>query len=357
MSRLYRLGASIAAMAAGVALIAIPAKPASAAGIIATGWWYRASTANPTSEIPQPIPGGAPTVPFVAPAPPSVAEGELHVEGTARGATAIAAMTVQLSEGESSPVLTLQPSASSVIPPNALILACRAAVQWDPPAKNPGPWESKPLVDCATSVQGQLTDDGKLVFPLQTLVSGTLLDVVFVPGSDPALPADVGGSSFSLTFAKPGPEALATTSSGAAFTPTDDFGTSFDPAVESPLSGDVLLPGPVADPLPAPPVAPSLEPQEQAPSIPRVAPVAAPTPLDQSPRTLGLVLLFLGAVGAYFAANRAPRQSVGLGRFRRVLPAGGAEALLDSNPAEPAAIKERGLGRLRRPRVGAPPAL
>lgn len=354
MSRARRLAASITAMALGVALITIPAKPAVAAGITATGWWFRASTATPTAEIPQPIPG-APTVPVVAPAPPTVAEGELHVEGTATGATAIAAMTVLLDKGESSPILTLQPTDGSVVPPNALILACRAAVDWTPPDSNPGTWESKPLVDCATSVQGQLTDDGKIVFPLQPLVSGTLLDVVFVPGSDPALPAQAGGSAFSLTFAKPGPESLVTTPASGGFTGSDDFATDFDPALESPLTDDVALPA--GDPLPAPPVAPALEPQEQAPSIPRVAPAVAPTPLDDAPRTLGLVLLFLGALGAYLAANGAPRQTLGLGRFRRVLAPGEAEALLATGPAEPAAITERGLGRLRRPRVGTPPAL
>ena len=356
MTRSRRLAGSIAAMVAGVALVAIPAHPAKAAGITATGWWSRAATTDPTTEIPQPIPGGAPTLPAVAPAPPTVAEDELHVEGTPYGATAIAAMTVILDEGESSPILTIEPTASSVIPPEALVLACRAAVEWVPPTETPGAWESKPLVDCATSVQAQTTEDGKLVFPLQTLVQGNLLDVVFVPGVDPTLPPEARGSSFSLTFAKPGPGALATTrSSAGSSSSSSDFLSDFDPAVESPLEDFSVPVG--ADPLPEPPVAPALEPQEQAPSIPRVTPAVAPTPLDQAPRTLGLLLLFAGALGAYLAANGAPRQAIGLGRFRRVLPAGASGVAVATEPARPAEVVERGLGRLRRPRVGTPPAL
>ena len=356
MTRSRRLAISIAAFLLGIALVAIPAPPAVAAGVTATGWWYRPATTTPATEAPTPIPG-APTLPVTLPGPPTVAEGELHVEGTAEGATAIAAMTVLLNEGESSPILTLEPNASSVIPPDALILACRAAIAWVPPDSPPGTWESKPLVDCSTSVQGQATTDGKLVFPLQPLVQGTLLDVVFVPGSDPALPDGAQGSSFSLTFAKPGPDALATTNSGTTSGSTSsDFSSDFGFGVEAPLTDDFGLPA-SADPLPAPPVAPALEPQEQAPSIPRTAPIAAPAPLDKAPRTLGLLLLFAGAVGAYLAANGAPRQAIGLGRFRRALTAGASETLLAGDPVQPVAPVERGLGRLRRPRVGAPPAL
>ena len=342
-------------MLAGVALVAFPASPVSAAGITATGWWYRAATENPSAESPVLVPG-APTVPVIAPPPPTVGEGELHVEGTASGATAMAAITIALAEGESSPILTIEPTDTSVVPPEALILACRAAIEWTVPEESPGTWESKPLADCSTSVQAQPTEDGKLVFPLQTLVQGTVLDVVFVAGSDPSLPAGAQGSSFSLTFAKPGPGSLVTTQSASAFEPSSDFASSFDPAIESPLTDEFGLPA-VADPLPAPPVAPALEPQEQAPSIPRVARVAAPVPLDGAPRALGLLLLFAGAVGAYLAANQAPRQTIGLGRFRRVLPAGSSEAVLSRDPARPAEIVERGLGRLRRARIGAPPAL
>lgn len=351
-----RLLASALSMLAGIALLTIPATPADAASVVATAWWYRAETATPTAGSPQPIPGGDPVVPVTPPGPPTVGDDQLYVEGNATTATAIAGVTLMLSEGESSPVLTIEPARSSAVPANAVILACRAAIGWTPPEKSPGTWESKPLVDCATSVQGQLVD-GKIVFPLQTLAQGSLVDVMIVPGTNPSLPAGANGSTFSLTFSKPGPEAITTTQSSAEPSFTSDFGTSFDPVSEAPLGdfGTVApsLPNPLTD---SPVAAPSLEPQDQAPSIPRVAPVA-PAALSSAPRTLGLLLLFAGALGAYLAANRAPRQTLGLGRFRRVLPAGATPEMIDVDPVRPAEIVERGLGRLRRPRVGTPPAL
>lgn len=354
--KIRRLFASVLSMLAGIAFLAVPAKPADAASIVATAWWYRADTATPTAGSPQPIPGGDPVLPVTPPGPPTVGEDQLYVEGTATTATAIAGITLMLAEGESGPVLTIEPAASSAVPPNAVILACRAAIDWTPPESSPGAWESKPLVDCSKSVQGQVVE-GKIVFPLQPLVQGSLVDVMIVPGTDPTLPAGANGSTFSLAFAKPGPGAIMTTQSSESPSFTSDFETSFDPASEAPL-GDFgtaapSLPNPVTD---APVAAPALEPQDQAPSIPRVAPVAAAS-LSSAPRTLGLLLLFAGALGAYLAANGAPRETIGLGRFRRALGAGAHEVVLMTDPAKPAAVVERGLGRLRRPRVGAPPAL
>lgn len=354
--RIRRLFASVLAMLAGVAFLAVPAKPAGAASVIATAWWYRADTATPTAGSPQPIPGGDPVLPVTPPGPPTVGEDQLYVEGTATTATAIAGITLMLAEGESGPVLTIEPAASSAVPPNAVILACRAAIEWTPPESSPGTWESKPLVDCSKSVQGQVVE-GKIVFPLQTLVQGSLVDVVIVPGTDPTLPAGANGSTFSLAFAKPGPGAIVTTQSSEAPSFTSDFETSFDPASEAPLGdfGTVApsLPDPVTD---APVAAPSLEPQDQAPSIPRIPPVEVAA-VGDAPRTLGLLLLFAGALGAYLAANGAPRQAIGLGRFRRVLPPGSAPELIGVDPVRSADVVERGLGRLRRPRVGTPPAL
>lgn len=361
MTRLLRLLLSAVLLATGAALVALPAPPAGAASLVASGWWYRASTTTPTAESPQPVPGGNPQVPAL-PTAPTVPADQLHVEGSPGGATAIAAMTFSLAEGESSPVLTLTPHPSSAVPPEAVILACRAAVQWAPPAQSPGTWETKPLVDCLTSVQGQTAEGGKIVFPLQPLVSGSLLDVVIVPGTVANLPAGQNGSTFSLTFARPGPEALVTTtatsgSDGGFVSPISDF----SPVTETPLGGDVLdLGSPAALPTPAaePPVAPALEPQDQAPSIPRVAAAQPVAALDRSAaRNLGLVLILLGAIGAYLAANGSPRTAVGLGRFRRALPAGEAGAILPDVSDSPREVAERGLGRLRRPRVGAPPAL
>ncbi len=348
----------------GVLFLVAPLPPAGAATLEASGWWYRASTATPTAGSPQPIPGGDPTLPVAPPGPPTVAEDQLHVEGAAAGATALAAITIRLAQGESSPVLTITPEPSSVVPPDAVILACRAAIEWSPPASSPGSWESKPLVDCSTSVQAQPAEDGNLVFPLQPLVQGSLVDVVIVPGTLPDRPAEVRGSTFSLTFARPAPDAIATTSGAGSFG-NDSFGSGDDFASgdaftssELPQLDDAFA-SPAAPPVDAG-VAPALEPQDQGPTVPRIAqPAAVLRPELGAVRILGLVLLLLGAVGAYLTANSPTRTAVGLGRFRHAIPAGVAfgSPFADRPAGGAAEAVERGLGRLRRARTGPSPEL
>lgn len=345
-------------LAVGVALLLVPVPGAGAAAVAGSGWWYRTVTATPTAEVPQPIPGGHPTVPVTAPGPPTVPAGMLHVQGVPAGATAIAAVTFTLAEGETSPVLTITPDATSVIPPGALILACRAAVEWVPPASLPGAWETKPLVDCSRSVQAQPGDGGKLVFPLQPLLDETLLDVVIVPGMDPTIAAtapEAAGSVFSLTFATPTVADLVTT---PGLPPTSsDFGSDFSSGSDvggSFGSGDSGGSGsfgftPAGDLSLAPvdaPVRPALDPQDQAPAVPRVAaPVANTTPVDTDDvRTLGMLVIAGCALTAWLSSQQAAPATVGLGRFAHAAPAH-------------AEVEERGLGRLRRARSGPPPSL
>jgi len=335
--------------------------PAQAAAATKSGWWYRPKTATPTAESPQPLPGGNPVLPTVPAGPPTVPADHLHVEGTPAGATSIAAFTYSLNAGESLPVLTLKTAAGSNVPPTSIILACRAAVEWAAPAAPPGAWEEKPLVDCSSSVQAQINDTGDtLVFPLQPLVSGRTLDVVVVPGRVAELPAEANGSTFALTFPKPTAESLTTTTAAPVeeFSPATDFSHDFDFEPAAPSTGETSFESPSFTPTfdgsivttPAPVVSPALEPQDQAPSVPRAfSPAVSAEDVGDAAKKLGLVLIALGVIAAYMASAERPATEMGLGRFRRVRPA--AEAALDGPTSE------GGIGRLRRPRAGAAPRL
>lgn len=361
MKRLRIVGAVLAV--AGLALVLVPGR-AEAAALRQSAWWSRATTTAPVTDTPLPAAGVNPTVPVAAPGPPNVTAEQLHVEGTAAGATAIAGFTYDLAKGESGPILSLTPAAGSAVPPNAVILACLAAIEWTAPAASPGPWESKPLADCTTSVVGQIVEGGPVVFPLQPLQQGTSLDVVIVPGTIPELPAGANGSVFSVTFERPGPDALATTP-GRSSTDEEDFDFDFDfdedfsfEPVTEPFD-DFVAPEPVATfddfvlPVAAPVVAPALDPQDQAPTVPRSAVPAAVVLPDaaSAARTLGFVMLVVGAVTAFLTPAEAPADTavMGLGRFRRARPLTVASA--------DGVVEERGVARLRRVRVGRPPAL
>lgn len=358
MSRVRVHALAAALVLGGLALLVVP-MPAQAASVTKSAWWYRAKTATPTAESPQPIPGGNPTLPTLPVGPPTIAADQLHVEGSPEGATAIAAFTFTLQEDESLPVLTLKTAPGSNVPPTAVILACKAAVEWAPPAAEPGAWEEKPLVDCFSSVQAQINETGDtLVFPLQPLVRGTELDVVIVPGTLPDLPPEANGSAFSLTFTRPSADALVTTKATPAtdFSPETDFSEdfSFEPAAPTEtFTAPVAVPTFDATVVTAgPPVAaPALEPQDQAPSVPRTItpqPVAA-VDVGGAARKLGLVLIALGAVAAYMTSAERPPAEMGLGRFRRVRT--GEVVATDGTAVE------GGVGRLRRPRVGPTPSL
>jgi hypothetical protein len=339
---------AFALVAIGAALVAVPTG-ADAASTVKSGWWYRAS--DPDSAIPQaaqpPVP--VPDAPVAPPAPPTVAEGHLLVEGTLEGATAVAAITYSLSEGETSPVLTIMPSESSGVPPEAVILACRAAVDWTAPEANPGRWQDKPLVDCGRSVNGIIGEDGTITFALQPLVSGTEADIVLVPGVVSETPAGRVGSAFSLSFdaaagaviQSSGGSSTATTAFSAPTSPTGS-GSSFT----APSGG-----GSFSAPS-APVVQPALEPQEQAPVVPSQPQLAAKPAVaeDDTAQAVGFIIMVIGALLAglaYLTPARAETGTVGLGRFRKPVPA-------DATVVEPV---EGGLGRFARPRVGAPPSL
>ena len=101
---------------AGSLLVAAgaPASAATASSIDDTGWWSRA---NQDATI-----GGALVF-------PDVSAGQLLVEGTPEGATAIAALRATLPEGTGQPVLTLH-AASATGGDTAVLLACQAGSGW-----------------------------------------------------------------------------------------------------------------------------------------------------------------------------------------------------------------------------------
>lgn len=341
--------AGLAMFALGAGLLAQPS-PVDAASQTKAGWWYR--TSDPDSVVPGAArpPVSPPDAP-IDPVAPNVAEGSVLVEGTPEGATAIAGLTYLLSDGESSPVLTITPSEGSSVPPEAVILACRAAVDWAPLDAQPGRWQDKPLVDCGRSVNG-IVADGTITFPLESLLSGTDLDVVLVPGTAGETPAGPVGSAFSLTFdVLQG--AVLTTSAPSVSTGSS---TSFTPPPPTSGSSSFSPPGGSSFSAPsAPVVAPALEPQEQAPTVPDQPMLAAPAATateDDTAQGVAFIILLVGAALAglaYLTPERSEAGTVGLGRFKRPAP---ADALVAA--AQPV---EGGLGRFARPRLGAPPSL
>jgi hypothetical protein len=307
----------------GTVLVGAPTG-AGAASVDATGWWWRPQT----TALPARLPG-----------PPYVGAEQLLVEGQPQGANAVAAVRFTLAEGEGSPVLILKPVAP--LPPDAVVLACRSAGPWAPDTV--GPWEAKPVVDCAASVQGIAAADGTVTFALTPLVGeGGSLDIVLTPGVVAAAPAGANGSTFSLTFDKP--TALATSpgatptggsfGSGAASVPASDVAgdTAFD-------GGSSAFAGPSAYTPPAAAAAtPALTPQEQVPLATEPGGAQpATSSYDGGTRLLGVVVLVLGLALTFWSWG-VPLQ--------RVRPA-----------VEEATETIGGLGRFARPRQGTPPSL
>ena len=349
MSRRRLAHAGLALLALGTGLLAQPTTVGAATQSKA-GWWYR--TSDPDSVVPSAArpPIAVPDAPVDPVAAPNVPEGSVLVEGTPEGATAIAGLTYLLVEGESSPMLTITPAETSSVPPEAVILACRAAVDWAPLEKQPGRWQDKPLVDCGRSVNGILAEDGTITFALGTLVSGTDLDIVLVPGTVSETPAGPVGSAFSLAFDVLQGAVLTTSApsfsssgSDSTFTPPSSSSGSFTPSGGSSYSAPE-----------SPIVAPALEPQEQAPSVPEQPMLAAAPAVEEDTTAQGVafIILLIGAALAalaYLTPERDETGAIGLGRFRRPRP--------EAVAAAPLAPVEGGLGRFARPRTGPPPAL
>ena len=339
--------ALVLALSGTLALLRAPEAPA--VEVQAAGWWSRIVTTDPLRESPQPLPVPNPTTPQPVLTDPTAAPGQLLVQGAPEGATAIAAVRWKLADGESSPSLTLAALPGSVLPADAVILACAAASPWEPVASS-GSWQAKAVPDAVRCIDGIVAADGASVaFGLQPLVRRGVLDVVFVPGRRADLPPEASSSTFRLVFATPTPESLAVVA-GSDFEEGAGSVVVTVPAPE-PSAGapvGVTLP-PLTPTVPSVAVAaPALEPEEVA--------IGAPTPVQALPeafgsdgsRTIGVVLLGLAGLTALWAWLDRPTEAVtamGVGRFRREV------ANVARSP------QDGGLGRFTRSRTEPPPSL
>jgi hypothetical protein len=348
---------AVLAVTLGLGLVWSPSAHATAT-VQATGWWWRSNTA---------------TLPLDVPKRPDVGDDQLLVEGELEGATAVAAVRFQVPKGETSPILTVTPTQDSVVPDDAVVLACRASSAWEP-AKG-GKWENQPIPDCFTSVQGIKGADGTIVFALTPIQAGDIVDVLLVPGTVDGQP-NARGSVFSLKFPLPTAADIKTTtadeggftttgggfsspdpSSFGAGSTTDTSPSTFDSGTASPSSSfdsgsagtDLSSP---AFSQPSTFSAPSTV-APAAASAGVATPVAAPVqatpavstiPSTKRGRTLGILVLLAGAALGFWAYSGGVAGGVsGL--------TGGANG---GTAAEPVM---GGLGRFSRPRQGPPPPL
>ena len=368
MKRRFALAAALAVVGSSFVFLA---PTADAVGAPTSAWWSRLATTTPADELPVALPVPAPTTPDTVPAGTTAPDGQLVVEGTPDGAVAIAAVRWELADGESSPSITLPIGEGSSLNPESIVLACRAATPWTPPEPAPGTWDSKPLVDGFTCVNGIIAEDlSAVTFGVQPLMSGNALDVVLTPGKAaipeppagvPAPPADIDGSSFRWTFPPPSAENVEVVagsdfSSGEGdrfITPTTSATPDFG-ATDTPSTGSSAPPVDSSPAFDAPAqAAPALEPQDLAPSVPDVN-RAVPATATSGPanRTIGFILLVLSALvagWAYMTSNPAAAGTVGLGRFAAPVAAGAAGA-----PGEGVV---GGLSRFARPRSTPPTRL
>lgn len=363
---------AVVAMAAGCALGFAPS--ASAVTVDGSGWWWRPNTA---------------TAPVDVPPRADVTPDQLLAEGTAEGSTAVAAVRFTLSEGEGSPILTITPTQDSVLPPDAVVLACRVASAWEP--VQGGKWERRPVPDCFTSVQGIPGDGGTLVFALTPLQSDRDLEVLITPGNNPAAPNDnARGSVFTLKFPKPTAADLKTSSDeaggfsgvGGDFSSPDpssfgadsetdnsgtgssfdtgssiDSGSSFDSGATTFDGGGATSFGPSpAFSQPSTFTAPTAVAPAASASVPaaeQAGPTGVAPPLQAAPvsndagsssgRTLGILVLIAGAALAFWAYSSSMTAAVA--PVVPVAPPPGTEPVIG------------GLGRFARPRLGPPPSL
>lgn len=332
-------------LVAGGWLMTAPAGAEPAASVDDIGWWSRVNQ--------EPTVGGVLAGPDTTP-------GQLLVEGTPEGATAIAALRATLPEGTGNPVLTLR-AASAVGAEAAVLLACQSGSGWT--GVHAGAWDAKPSPDCTQSVQGLPSEDGSTwSFALAPLQFGDQLDVVLTPGvvadSDGAVSSafrvvferpDVASIEVSASAAPsgPGPGSIPLPAPPAPAPPTlagSPTGASSTPPAGA-TGGQVALP-PVRAALPAAeqgatataPIAQAGQPPLAVPTLPATG--------GSDGRLLGVVVVLAAGALLYWSSQQPLPQRQLLSRFASAAPHQ-AEVVV------PASETVGGLGRFRRERTGA----
>lgn len=345
LARVGVCGLAAAGLVAGGWLVTGPAGAEPASSVDDVGWWTRTNQ--------EPTIGGLL-------APPGVEPGQLLVEGTLEGATAIAALRATLPEGAGSPVLTLQ-VASGVGGSSAVLLACQTGSGWT--GAEGGAWDAKPSPDCTASVQGIPSDDEtSWSFALAPLQFGNQIDVVLTPGV--VADADGLGSAFRLIFEGPDVTAIEVSSAPSSPEPFTPVTSPFveGPAPESPSFGGGASPSSFTPPasssfssgteLATPPVRAALPEAEQgatatAPNLQAARPLAAPDLAStggSDGRLFGLVVV-LAALGLLYWSSQQPvPERRLLSRFASAAPHPTVEV--------PQSSTVGGLGRFRRERTG-----
>jgi len=339
--------AGVAGLVAALALV-MTSPVADAATLAKAGWWWRLND---------------PTLPVPPPPPPTVPEGGLMVAGSPDGATAVAALSFELDEGEASPILTLT-TVSETGGETAIMAACVTGSFWN--AASAGRWNEKPSAACEEgSVTGVRAADGSAwSFALAPLVSEGLVDVVLVAGTLPDVPSGApDGSTFEVVFEAPTAGSLATGAGtdegGTAPIDAPDFAAPGGEAPSPPPIGDSFTPpaigGDLSLPAPADGFTPALPESDQgltatAPVAQQQNPPLAAEPLAErdtkDARSLAAVVLVVGGAAALWASQRSTSSPGRLGRF--ATPGAAPEGIL-SAPG--------GLGRFARPRTGPVPRL
>jgi hypothetical protein len=317
----------------------------SASDLTQVSWWWRGNTG------PAPLPSPAPVPP-----------GGILVAGAPDGATAIAAVSFTLAEGESNPALTLTVADNGDQGgAQAVMAACLAGSAWAG-SEQGGPWESKPNAACANgSIQGVRAADGKTwTFALAPLVVAREVNVVITPGT--VAPGAPVGSTFSVAFTAPTSASLATTR-GSSGTSSDAAGSAVPADAVSPETGGadstVADTGTAALDLSSAGGASAFQPSLPASSqgltatapLTRQATAANVTPVTEptNGNAPAAVVVVLACVAVAVRLNRIP-----VPRPRLLGPLASAASRL-----APAAVAPQpgGLGRFSRLRTGAPPPL
>ncbi|MFP5322638.1 MAG: hypothetical protein ACLGIC_12445 [Acidimicrobiia bacterium] len=342
MRRLLRLPAALLLGLGAWLAVPAPVAAVDSPTIDDVGWWGRLNQ--------QALPTGGLLY-------NDVTTGQLLVEGTPEGATAIAAVRATLPEGTGDPVLTLQAS-SAAGAETAVLLACQAGSGWT--GAHAGAWDAKPSPDCSASVQGVPAEDGSsFTFALAPLQFGDQIDVVLTPG---VLAEGQGSSTFRVVFERPGPEALVVSEAASpppAF-PAPSFGGSDTEVPVTPASPSFAPSAPSSFSVPTPPTPSQLASQPAQAALPpteqgatATAPRLAPQPLAAPPvevagtegRALGaLVVLAAGGLLLWTSQQPVPDRQV-LSRFATAAVGTGSVAAAP----EPTL---GGLGRFRRERSG-----